>query len=437
MNETQALATALVNARDLPEPALAAAERLLLDWLAVTTAGAAKPAARALRNIISGWGASTEATLFGASTRASAPAAALVNGAAAHVLELDDLHAPSTLHPGAPIIAAAVAVAERENASGLDLLRAIVLGYEAAIRIGEAVNPSHYRYWHPTGTVATFGAAVAAGALLRLTVERMTDAFGTAGTQAAGLWEFNATGAMSKPLHAGKAAFNGLLAADLAARNFTGAPAILEGERGFLVAMASSFDAKRITDALGAQWKIAETSIKRHACCGHTHTAIDALLSLRTAALPTSIEIETYGQGYAIVNNATPQNQAQAQFSLAYVAAAAWLDGEVTHEQFSPARFAAISAFLPRIAITVAADLSASYPATWPARVQVAFEDGTRRTAASDHPVGSPASPLTIAQHQAKVASLVGPAEASRLQSRIAALRSARNVSELFLAPSQ
>ncbi|HXR97932.1 MAG TPA: hypothetical protein VN709_08830 [Terriglobales bacterium] len=113
------------------------------------------------------------------------------------------------------------------------------------------------------------------------------------------------------------------------------------------------------------------------------------------------------------------------------------LDGAVTLEQFSPARFAAISAFLPCIAITVAADLGALYPAAWPARVRVAFEDGTRRAAASDHPVGSPASPLTTAQHQAKVASLVGAAEAARLQSLVAGLRNAPNLAELLLAPGK
>src|SRR5205823_4516976 len=149
------------------------------------------------------------------------------------------------------------------------------------LRVGEAVNPEHYRFFHPTGTAATFGAAAAAGSVLGLDADRMLDALGTAGTQAAGLWEFNADGAMSKHLHPGKAAFNGVLAADLAAAGFTGATRILEGERGFFRATARSFDATRVTEGLGTTWKVSENCYKMHSCCGHTHSAIDVALDLR------------------------------------------------------------------------------------------------------------------------------------------------------------
>src|SRR5688572_16044403 len=231
------------------------------------------------RRISAGFGTSGEATVFGG-PRGSAAAAAFANGVASHILELDDIHTASTVHGAAPIIPAALAVAEREFASGQAFLAAVVLGYEAAFRIGEAVNPSHYRFWHPTGTVATFGAAAAAGSVLGLNAAEMRDAFGSAGTQAAGLWEFNADGAMSKHLHPGKAAFNGVLAADLARAGFTGASRILEGERGFFRAMSSTPDLSRIADGLGTAWKIGENGFKLHACCGHTHTAIDAAIAL-------------------------------------------------------------------------------------------------------------------------------------------------------------
>ncbi|MCB0084495.1 MAG: MmgE/PrpD family protein, partial [Caldilineaceae bacterium] len=206
--------------RDLPQPVVAEAKRAVLDWLGSALAGALEPPARMAQELVAGFGQSDEALVFGTGRAAAAPAA-LANGVASHILELDDVHKGSTLHAAAPIIPAALAVAEREHASGEAFLLAVVLGYEAALRIGEAVNPSHYRYWHPTGTVATFGAAVAAGSLLHLTSDQMVDALGTAGTQASGLWEFNADGAMSKHLHPGKAAFNGVLAADLARRGFT------------------------------------------------------------------------------------------------------------------------------------------------------------------------------------------------------------------------
>src|SRR5688572_7478696 len=235
------------------------------------------------QRIAAGFGTSDEATVFGA-PRGSAAAAAFANGVASHILELDDIHKRSTVHGAAPIIPAALAVAEREQASGAAFLTAVTVGYETAFRIGEAVNPSHYRFWHPTGTVATFGAAAAAGLLVGLTPAQMVHALGTAGTQAAGLWQFNADGAMSKHLHPGKAAMNGVMSADLARAGFTGASRILGGERGFFRAMCDVADSSRITAGLPVIGKIRENGYKLHACCGHTHSAIDLAIALRARA---------------------------------------------------------------------------------------------------------------------------------------------------------
>ena len=259
---------------DLGEDVVNDTHRAVLDWLGSALSGALEPPARVTQRVVAALGASTEATVF-AGRRSSAAGAALANGVASHILELDDIHKASTVHAAAPVIPAALAVAEREHASGQAFLLAVTLGYDAALRIGEAVNPSHYRFWHPTGTAATFGAAAAAGSLLGLDTDRMLDALGSAGTQAAGLWEFNADGTMSKHLHPGKAAFNGVLAADLARAGFTGARRILEGDRGFFRAMSTEHDESRIVDGLGARWKISENCYKVWACCGHTHTAID------------------------------------------------------------------------------------------------------------------------------------------------------------------
>src|SRR5262245_11344388 len=238
----------------LPADVIDQARRAVADWLGSALAGSIEKPARLAQRVAAGFGESNESTMFGAG-RASAAAAAFANGVASHILELDDIHRGSTVHAAAPIIPAALAVAEREHADGRAFLTAVTVGYEAAFRIGEAVNPSHYFFFHPTGTVATFGAAAAAGSLLRLNADEMLDALGSAGTQAAALWEFNADGAMSKHLHPGKAAMNGMIAADLARVGFTGATSILEGERGFFRAMSSSHDETRMTDGLGARWK--------------------------------------------------------------------------------------------------------------------------------------------------------------------------------------
>ncbi len=376
--------------------------RAVLDWLGSALAGSIEAPARIVQCL--NFGASEEATVF-SSRRASAAVAALKNGVASHILEFDDVHKGSTLHAAAPIIPAALAVAEREHASGRHFLLAVAVGYEAAFRIGEAVNPSHYRFWHPTGTVATFGAAAAAGSILHLNAEQMVNALGSAGTQAAGLWEFNADGTMSKHLHPGKAAFNGILSADLARAGFTGASRILEGERGFIAAMS---DAAPPFDTEIRGWKIVENCYKLHACCGHTHTAIDTALDLRPKIGVrgiAAIEIELYGPGFEIVKEMNPKTPYQAKFSVAYSVAAAIEEGCAGLEQFSADR----SVLLRKTRVRVAEDLTAKYPAAWPARVKITLDDGTVLSGAGDSPRGNPENPVATEELERKFVSLVEP----------------------------
>ena len=413
---------AAVTYADLPAPTLEDAHRCILDWLGSALAGAVETPARLMQRVVARLGASNEATVFAAG-RASAAAAAMANGVASHILELDDVHKGSTLHAAAPIIPAALAVAEREHADGRSFVAAIVLGYEAAFRIGEAVNPSHYRFFHPTGTAATFGAAVAAGSLLKLTSEQMLQALGSAGTQAAGLWEFNADGAMSKHLHPGKAAFNGVLSADLARAGFSGATRILEGERGFFRAMSTSHDPTRITDGLGRAWKISENCYKLHSCCGHTHTAIDVAIDLRlkhkwsaedVMANVAAIHIETYGPGYEIVKQVNPCSPFQAKFSIAYCVAVGLLEGCVGLDQFSSERFTsdgvsngAIPVLLGRTRVTVAEDLTRKYPLAWPVRLTLTLHDGSVLRGSSDYPRGNPENPVSTSELENKFMGLV------------------------------
>ena len=440
------LAAVLAAARfaDLDPPTVDHTERAVLDWLGSTLAGSAEPPARMAHAVARGFGTSSEATRF-AGGRGSAATAAFANGVAAHILELDDIHKGSTVHGAAPIISAALAVAEREHASGERFLTAVAVGYEAAFRIGEAVNPSHYRFWHPTGTVATFGAAAAAGSLLGLTGDQMLHAFGTAGTQAAGLWEFNADGAMSKHLHPGKAAMNGVIAADLARAGFTGASRILDGERGFLRAMSEATDCSRITAGLPTIGKIRENGYKIHACCGHTHSAIDLAIGLRQRAglmsspaksmwspasaglvwgpasaglIDTgiqSIDVETYGPGYEVVKEPRPRTPYQAKFSMAYCVAVALLEGRAGLEQFSGDRFnadgltsATLASLVERTHVRVADDLTSKYSAAWPARVTVTLRDGSRLCDASDYPRGNPENPIDRRDLEEKFVTLVG-----------------------------
>lgn len=423
---TRALADFVADARfdDLTLAVVHATERAVLDWLGSAMAGALEPPAVMARQVVARMGVAHDATVFRGAP-SSAVGAALANGVASHVLELDDVHKGSTLHAAAPVIPAALAVAEREHVTGRDFLLAVALGYEVALRVGEAVNPSHYRFWHPTGTAATFGAAAAAGALLHLSPTQMVHALGSAGTQASGLWEFNADGAMSKALHPGKAACNGVLSADLAREGFTGASRILEGERGFFRATTTDFNPRRITESLGESWKILENCYKLHACCGHTHTAIDVALAHRADcgwsgrdALATleRVEVETYASGWEIVKQHNPATPYQAKFSLAYSVAVALLEGAVGLAQFSPERFAATgvvnadaAALLPRIQISVVSDLTARYPGEWGTRITFIHANGARVQRSAAFPRGNPENPVATDVLAEKLRALVTP----------------------------
>ena len=435
MHESRTIAEVLsaTRWRDLPSAVVDDAQRSVLDWLGSALAGSVELPARMAQQVVRGLGVSDEATVF-SSSRSSAAGAALANGVASHILELDDVHKGSTLHPAAPVIPAALAVAEREHASGKDFLLAVVLGYEAALRIGEAVNPTHYRFFHPTGTAATFGAAVAAGSLLRLNANQMLDALGSAGTQAAGLWEFNADGAMSKALHPGKAAFNGVLAADLAKAGFSGATRILEGERGFLRAFAESHDASRITDRLASHWKISENCYKMHSCCGHTHTAIDVALEMRPRTAPgiRAIHIHTYGPGFEIVKEMNPRTPYQAKFSLAYCVAAALVKGRVGLEQFAEVDAPEIGALLARTVVTVESDLTAKYPAAWPVRLEIVLENGETLRGQADFPRGNPENAVSRLALEDKFTALVGSPKAEKGLAALHALLECRDMADAF-----
>jgi 2-methylcitrate dehydratase PrpD len=423
---TQRLGEALaaVSYSELPARVIADTERAVLDWLGSALAGATEPPARMAQRVVAGMGSSNEATIFSAG-RSSAALAAMANGIASHILEFDDVHKESTLHGGAPIISAALAVAERQHADGRSFILAVALGYEAALRIGKAVNPSHYYFWHPTGTVATFGAAAAASSLMKLNSEQMVNALGSAGTQAAGLWEFNSDGAMSKHLHPGKAAFNGILAADLARAGFTAASRILEGERGFVRAMSTSQEVSQITRGFGTQWKISENCYKLYSCCGHTHTAIDSALDLRAERNWSSrdvleqvdhLRIETYGPGFQIIKEPNPRSPYEAKFSIAYCSVVALLEGVVGLEQFRNERFdqdgvrsADIAALLHRTEVAVSDELTAKYPSAWPVCLAIILKDGVILRKTSDYPRGNPEKPVSDAELEKKFSSLVEP----------------------------
>jgi 2-methylcitrate dehydratase PrpD len=403
---TERLSTFLVATRstDLPPSVVDDAKYYTLDWLGSAIAGTVTEPGRMLlahARAQAGQGA----TVIGLGEQRNADLAALTNGGLSHIVEMDDLDRASVVHPAAPIIPAALAVAEREGASGLDFLTAVALGYDVAIRIGEAVGKTHYRIWHNTATCGVFGATAAAGWLLGLSERQMTWALGNAGTMSAGLWEFNADGAMSKHLHAGRAASSGVLAADLARQGFTGARRILEGERGLFIATSQDAEPERVMEGLKhgmGTYKISGVSIKPHASCRHTHSAIDAALALRQQpgfALDqiARVQVETYQAALDLTDNSQPTTPYAAKFSLYYCVACALWRGSAGLSDFTPQAIVDknVRHLMAKVSLVHSPELEARYPREWPVRVTATLADGRELTQPVDSPKGDPESPLT------------------------------------------
>lgn len=404
--------------RTLSDEVLHHAKRAVVDWFAALYPGTrVAPTTQLVRAHFRELGHG-RSSLPGFKTHAFASTAAWINGTASHAVEFDDIFRDAVYHPGVPTIAAALAVAEDEGRSGLELLKAVVVGYEISTRIGAAVQPSHYRYFHTTGTVGCFGSAAAAAFLLDpVDPNVMRHALATAASFAAGLQQAFRSESMTKALHGGHAAASGVTAAKAAAHGVTGAPDILEGEVGFGVAMADGAVWARATDALGERYNITRITQKSHGCCGHTFAAIDAVLLLRRELgadhldRVRAIEVETYQTALDVTGNLDPRSAQQARFSLPYVVAQAWLYGSVRLNAFSDARLAdpQARALMSRVALKSDPGFSAGFPSMRAARVRIVLDDGRTLEHFAPYRRGDPEAPLSDAELNDKFDELVGP----------------------------
>lgn len=380
----------------LPEHVVEFTKICILDWYGSAIAGKDMPPIQAIKELVEEWGGHEQATLV-TGGKSSLVNAVLVNAASSHIVELDDIHKSSIIHAGTVVIPAAVAAAEAYNLSGKDLITAVVVGYEVCYRIGEAVSPSHYYFWHNTATCGTFGAAAAVAKLLNLNVEQTIYALGNAGSQAAGLWEFIEDGANTKQLHTAKAAYNGTLAAFLGKRNFTGATKILEGKRGFFEAMANVADPSKITKNLGNEWKITENSFKIHASCRHTHPAIDCILDImKEHAISyrqiNRMTIKTYQTVLNITDNPNPNSVYACKFSSQFCASLAAINGSASLRDFTDEslRDPEMVNLMKKVDVIVDPYYENAYPEKWGATVEIALENGKVFEQATDYPKGDP-----------------------------------------------
>ena len=307
----------------IPERTRVVARHSLMDMVGVAVAGKSEPLSEMLLAQIGEDGGSPHASLIGTDERTSAVQAALYNGSAAHALDYDDVLDMFTGHPTVAVMPAVLALAERHNKSGQDVVTAFVAGVEVLARIGAMMSKGHYaRGWHATGTIGAIGAAAGCANLLGLDAHATNMAMGIAATQAAGLK--SNFGTMSKPLHAGKAASNGVLAASLAARGFTARENTLDIKQGFGDTMAEGeHDIERALASIGEQFQAQDTLFKFHAACYGVHAPTEAAIRLGqqegfNSSLVNKIEIEVPQNCIGMCDIAEPATGLEAKFSLAH-----------------------------------------------------------------------------------------------------------------------
>jgi 2-methylcitrate dehydratase PrpD len=409
---------------DIPAPVLRRAEDLLLDCLASILAGASARAVQAIDRYAAAMGPADGPSEVLITRRRTTPLfAAMVNAAAAHVVEQDDVHNGSVFHPAAVVFPPALAVAQALGRSGRDLLVASVAGYEVGIRVGEFLGRSHYKIFHTTGTAGTLAAAVTTGRLLNLSPEEMLHALGSAGTQAAGLWEFLRDAADSKQLHTAKAAADGITAAYLAREGFTGARHILEGPQGMAAGMSTDADPSRLCDRLGERWALAETSLKFHASCRHTHPAADALQQALRDNKLTEADIERVvahvHQGAIDVLGpvVNPQTVHQSKFSMGTVLALIARQGRAGLAEFDAGLDdPGVATFRGKVEMELDPEVDGAYPQRWIGKVTVYTRDGRKLHGRVDEPKGDPGNTLSRAEIEDKTLSLGRYADAATEQ---------------------
>ncbi len=437
--------TAAIRLDTVPAPVVARARLLVMDLVgnivrARHDAESTQPLLAAARAL--GLAAGNSA-VFGDNARYTPAGAAFLNGALGHSLDFDDTHAAGSLHPGCPVIPAALAAGEMTGASGADVLAAIVAGYEVTCRIALALPAAdHYqRGYHPTATCGAFGAAAAAARVFGLDAGAVADAFGIALSTSAGSMQFLANGAWTKRFQVGWAAMSGLAAATLAREGFKGASEAFEGRHGFLRTYAPAPDPARALQGLGTEFELMRTAVKPYPSCRYGHAGIDAALALRTELGLRADEIESVTLGLPesgmllvgepAAKKANPQNVVDGQFSGPFVIAAALSTGTMGWDSYALLHDPAIRALLPRIHCEQDSDAQAEFPANMAAKLTLRARGATHQRMVVI-PKGEPDNFLTDAELRQKFEGLatavLGKDRTAQLADSLLALDRAPNL---------
>jgi 2-methylcitrate dehydratase PrpD len=397
LNTTRELARFVAGShwQSIPAAMRHEAKRALLNWAGCALGGCRDASVDTALAVLAEFSGPRQATLFGRSDRVDIVSAAALNGLASNILDFDDTHLRTVIHPTVPVASALFALAERTPVTGAQLLHAFILGVEVECRVGNAVSPEHYDAgWHITATCGIFGAAAACAKLLGLDAQKTAWALGIAANQAAGTT--GAHGSMTKSWNMAGAARNGLVAALLAARGFTSTEQGLEGERGFTRVLAQRRDLDEITRGLGESWELARNSYKPYPCGVVAHPVIDACLALRDPARACAhsierIELRVHPLVGMLMGNATPAIALEAKLSVQHCAAAAFVRGQVGVREFTDAcvNDPAVAALRARVILVASADMPKEAAA-----VTVRLGDGSTLDQHVAHATGSLERPL-------------------------------------------
>lgn len=396
---------------DLPAAGIAEMKRLLVDYLGVALAGSRTESGTIAGDFAAELGGPGQASIIGRGGRVPAVHAAFANAVAEHSIELDDVDDLALFHYGPPVMSTALAVGQWRHASGTQLVTAALAGAEMMNRVSLATNPAlRDRGFHTTPTTGVFGATVTAGLLLGLTADQLTDALGLAGAQASGLMEMYGV-SMQKRINPGPAARNGITAAMLAARGFTGADTIIDGERGFAAAFSGDSRTETLTEGLGSTYT-AVVEYKPYAAARPIHNAIDCALALRDRYGLTVSDVDRIvayrhpdWAHYHVID--TPRSYHEAQVSLPYSVAVALADGRALPEQYADHRLtdAAVMSLARRVTIRTDDGL----PRGVSVRLAVTTRDGRELTIQVDDPKGSVGNPMSDGELVDKARMLGGP----------------------------
>jgi 2-methylcitrate dehydratase PrpD len=383
--------------------------RTLLNWLGCAIGASHHDAPQAALAAMAMLEPSPQATVLGRSERLDIAGAALVNGVSSHTFDFDDTHLRTIIHPAGPVASAALALAEHLHASGRELIDALVLGVDVSCRIGNVMYPEHYdRGWHITGSTGMLGAAAACSRLLKLDAGRTAMALGIAASQPVGLRE--QFGTMTKPLHPGAAARNGLIAALMASKGFTASARALEAPRGFVQVVSSRCDWFEATDDLGERFEIAANTYKPFACGIVVHPAIDACVQLRdrgvVAAQVERIALRVHPLVLELTGKKEPVDGLEAKFSVYHGCAAGLIFGRAGEAEYADDIVCRDDVVALRRKVAAVADPAMAADAV---DLVVTLVDGQRIELSVAHAIGSLARPMSDAALAAKFDAQVTP----------------------------